>query len=188
MTHHYCEEGCWVWYPLSQRFPFHLKRHCKNLQTTCRFRSLPQDYVDWLNKDDVTEHQDNFFNMMVESGHVDHYKKYCILPGVEALEKCRKPWQMDVCQEFCQEQNPQQICSSQMTLPGLKLLANALLAQALAKPLANCVCKIAGFSDVFWSMQAFADDHISHFQTMPGKLPGVNPWQNVYEFIFKNIF
>ena len=27
----------------------------------------------------------------------------------------------------------------------------------------------AGFSDVFWHMQAFADDHISHFQTMPGK-------------------
>jgi len=41
---------------------------------------------------------------------------------------------------------------------------------------------IAGFFDAFWSMQAFADDHINHFQTMPGKLTGINPWQNVYEY------
>jgi len=46
----------------------------------------------------------------------------------------------------------------------------------------------AGFFDVLWHMQAFADDHISHFQTMPGKLPGVNPWQNVYDFFLKNMF
>jgi len=37
-------------------------------------RSLPPDYVDWLNNDDVTEHQTNFLNM-IESRHVD----YCIL-------------------------------------------------------------------------------------------------------------
>jgi len=37
-------------------------------------------------------------------------------------------------------------------------------------------------------MQASADDHISHFQTMPGKLPGVNPWQNVYDFVLKKHF
>ena len=28
-------------------------------------RSLPPDYVDWFNRDDVTEHQANFLNMMV---------------------------------------------------------------------------------------------------------------------------
>ncbi|XP_013459958.2 putative disease resistance protein At1g50180 [Medicago truncatula] len=50
---------------------------------------------------------------------VKHYKKCCILPGAEALAKCQKPWQMDVCQGFCQELNHQQICLSQMTLPGL---------------------------------------------------------------------
>jgi len=37
-------------------------------------------------------------------------------------------------------------------------------------------------------MQAFADDHINHFQTLLGKLPGVNPWQNAYEFFFKKTF
>ena len=47
------------------------------------------------------------------------------------------------------------------------------------------------FSDVFWNMQTFVDlfqDHISHFQTMSGKLPGVKPWQNVYEFFKKKMF
>jgi len=37
-------------------------------------------------------------------------------------------------------------------------------------------------------MQAFAglfQDHISHFQTMPGVLRGVNPWQNGYDFFIK---
>jgi len=46
-----------------------------------------------------------------------HYKKSGNLPGAEALAKCRKPWQMDV----CQEQNHQQICSSEMILPGVLL-------------------------------------------------------------------
>jgi len=44
---------------------------------------------------------------------------------------------------------------------------------------------ITGFSDAFWHMQAFADGHISHFQTMSAKLPGVNPWQNEYELFLK---
>ena len=102
-----------------------------------------------------------------------HYKKCCIFPGAEALAKCKKPWQLDVCQEFCQEQNHQQICSSQMNMPGLQLLA-----KALAQPLANCVCVNAGFS----GQCRLCQHHISPFQSMPGTLRGVNPWQIAYDF------
>jgi hypothetical protein len=54
----------------------------KDLARICKLpvvlRALPPDYVDWLNKDDVTEDQANFLNMMVESAHAD----YCILRTV----------------------------------------------------------------------------------------------------------
>jgi len=50
-------------------------RICK-LPVVLRF--LSPYYVDWLNNDDVSEHQANFLNMMVESGHAN----YCILRAV----------------------------------------------------------------------------------------------------------
>ena len=80
-------------------------------------------------------------------------------------------------------------------LPGAESPANLLIANEPARALApgkyapgtnpgitpGKMCHMhAGYSDVFWHMQAFADDHINHFQTMPR----VNPWQNVYEFFF----
>ena len=106
-------------------------RSFENVSTTSRKQRMLyiKDY-------DFTYKRNLWFSSFIR---LFHYQKCCILPGAEALSKCRKPWQMDVCQEFCQEQNHQHICSSQMNLPGLQLLANALLAQALAQPLANCV-------------------------------------------------
>ena len=82
-------------------------------------------------------------------------------------------------------------------LPGAEWPANLLIANEPAKALApgKCIpdtnhgvtpgkmCHMhAGF---FWRTLAhagFCRDHISHFQTMPGKLSGVNLWQNEYEF------
>jgi hypothetical protein len=47
----------------------------KNHARICKFptvlRALPPNYMDWLNDDNVNEHQAKFLNMMVESGHAD---------------------------------------------------------------------------------------------------------------------
>jgi len=98
------------------------------------FKSLGIDRVVEEKKDRAMANDiwfDNFQNAKLEyltttsSDHYPlwldcaHYKKCCILPGAEALTKCKKPWQLDVCQEFWQEQNHQQICSSQMNMSGL---------------------------------------------------------------------
>jgi len=69
-----------------------------------------------LSHNDLNRHEKR---MLLDIACFIHYKKCCILLGAEALTKCKKPWQLDVCQEFCQEQNDQQICSSQMNMPGL---------------------------------------------------------------------
>jgi hypothetical protein len=115
-----------------------------------------------------------------------HYKKYCILPGAEALVKCKKPWQLDVCQGFCQEQNHQQICSSQIVLPGVQLLAKCALGIGPGStPGKLCLlnCRLLWHNADFCRL---CQHHISHFQNMPGTLRGVNPWQIVYDF-FLNV-
>jgi len=65
-------------------------------------------------------------------------------------------------------------------LPGAESPANLLIANDFARALAPG--KFAGFCRL-------CQHHISHFQTMPGTLPRVNPWQNVYDFFLKkNVF
>jgi hypothetical protein len=65
-------------------------------------------------------------------------------------------------------------------LPGAESPANLLIANDFARALAPG--KFAGFCRL-------CQHHISHFQTMPGTLPGVNPWQNVYViFLIKTFF
>ena len=92
-----------------------------------------------------------------------HYKKCCILPGVEALAKCRKA-----------------LANGRLpgVLPGAESSPNLLIADDPARALA--AGKFAGFCRL-------CQHHISHFQTMPRTLPGVNPWQNAYEFKKKNV-
>jgi len=64
-------------------------------------------------------------------------------------------------------------------LLGAKSPANLLIANEPARALA--LGKFAGFCRL-------CQHHINHFQTMPGTLPGVNPWQNVYDFFLKKTF
>ena len=88
-------------------------------------------------------------------------------------------------------------------LPGAESPANLLITNEPVRALAPGKCA-PGTSPgstpgkmclhdcrLFWYMQAFAglfQDHISHFQTMPGVLRGVNPWQNEYDFLKKKRF
>jgi len=57
------------------------KAHARVCKFSIVLRALPPDYVDWFNDDDITEHQANFLNMMVESEHAD----YCVLRAVSLM-------------------------------------------------------------------------------------------------------
>jgi hypothetical protein len=54
-------------------FMFTSKDFARICKVPVVLRSLPPDYVYWLNSDDVMEDQANFLNMMVESGHADYF-------------------------------------------------------------------------------------------------------------------
>jgi len=94
-----------------------------------------------------------------------HYKKCCIFPGAEALTKMQKA-----------------LANGRLpgVLPGAQSPAILVIANHLARALAPG--KFTGFCRL-------CQHHISHFQTMPGTLPGVNPWQNANGFFKKkNVF
>ena len=89
------------------------------------------------------------------------YKKCCILPRAEALAKMQKA-----------------LANGRLpgVLPGAQSPAILVITNDHARALAPG--KFAGFC-------ILCQHHISHFQTMPETLPGVNPWQNADEFYKK---
>ena len=59
------------------------REHARIFKLPVVLRVLPTGHVTLFNIDEITSHQQNFLNMMIESGHTD----YCMLHGVNELHE-----------------------------------------------------------------------------------------------------